>query len=72
MEIIDDDPARGNPRDAGGLSERIQYEFGQTREFQCTFVASDRSMSRQKRSPSRPVWRTKNSRDDDEDEERED
>eukprot|EP00959_Pyramimonas_sp_CCMP1952_P091907 1923806-Pyramimonas_sp.AAC.1 len=28
MELIDDDLLRGNPRDAGDLSERIQYELG--------------------------------------------
>eukprot|EP00959_Pyramimonas_sp_CCMP1952_P023413 492121-Pyramimonas_sp.AAC.1 len=40
-ESIDDDPLRGNPRDAGDLSERIQYELGHNEEFQHTSVASD-------------------------------
>eukprot|EP00959_Pyramimonas_sp_CCMP1952_P448878 9399390-Pyramimonas_sp.AAC.1 len=52
--LIDDDPLRGRPRDAGELSESIQYELGHNEEFQSTFVASDRSMSRQKRPTSRP------------------
>eukprot|EP00959_Pyramimonas_sp_CCMP1952_P076016 1588532-Pyramimonas_sp.AAC.1 len=58
VELIDGNPLRGNPRDAGDLSGRIQYELGYTEECQCTFVASDRSASRQRRSPSRlPLMR---------------
>eukprot|EP00959_Pyramimonas_sp_CCMP1952_P141321 2957980-Pyramimonas_sp.AAC.1 len=49
-ESIDDDPLRGSPRDAGDLSERIQYELGHNEEFQYTSVASDRSAS----NPGRP------------------
>eukprot|EP00959_Pyramimonas_sp_CCMP1952_P246988 5162140-Pyramimonas_sp.AAC.1 len=40
-ELIDGDPLRGSPRDAGDLSERVQYELGHCEEFQCTCVASD-------------------------------
>eukprot|EP00959_Pyramimonas_sp_CCMP1952_P447786 9376452-Pyramimonas_sp.AAC.1 len=67
MELSDDDSLRGNPRDASGPSERIQSDLGLNPGFQYTFVASDRSMSRQKRSTSRRVWRKKH-RADDEDE----
>eukprot|EP00959_Pyramimonas_sp_CCMP1952_P363368 7609162-Pyramimonas_sp.AAC.1 len=31
-EVIDDDPLRGSPRDAGDLSERVQYELGHNEE----------------------------------------
>eukprot|EP00959_Pyramimonas_sp_CCMP1952_P077591 1621859-Pyramimonas_sp.AAC.1 len=65
MELSDDDPLRENPRDASYLSERIQCEPGHNAEIQYTFVASDRPMSRQKRSASRQTWRKKY-RDDDE------
>eukprot|EP00959_Pyramimonas_sp_CCMP1952_P395388 8284816-Pyramimonas_sp.AAC.1 len=44
-ESIDDDPLRGNSRDAGDLSERVQYELGHSEEFQYTSGASDRSAS---------------------------
>eukprot|EP00959_Pyramimonas_sp_CCMP1952_P256012 5347421-Pyramimonas_sp.AAC.1 len=70
MEIIDGDPLRGNPRDAGDLSERMQYELGHNEEFQCALSAPDRSASRQNRSPSRHAWGKRNYRDDDEDDER--
>eukprot|EP00959_Pyramimonas_sp_CCMP1952_P028235 592542-Pyramimonas_sp.AAC.1 len=72
MELIDDDPLRGSARDAGDLSERFQYEPRHNEELQCTLVASDRYMSSQGRSPSRPDRRKNDYRDDDEDEKRED
>eukprot|EP00959_Pyramimonas_sp_CCMP1952_P060749 1268934-Pyramimonas_sp.AAC.1 len=50
MELVDGDPLRGNPRDAGDSSACIQYELGHNEEFQYMSVAPDRSMSRQKRS----------------------
>eukprot|EP00959_Pyramimonas_sp_CCMP1952_P403754 8460647-Pyramimonas_sp.AAC.1 len=77
-ELIDDDPLRGNPRDVGDLSERIQYEFAQNEEFQYTSVASDRSASSPRRSPSRLPLVRKSYHDDpnrssvDEEDERED
>eukprot|EP00959_Pyramimonas_sp_CCMP1952_P132887 2778306-Pyramimonas_sp.AAC.1 len=65
MEWSDDDPLRGSPRDVSDLSERIQHELGHGEGFQCTFVASDRSMSRQERSAGRQSWRRKYRADDD-------
>eukprot|EP00959_Pyramimonas_sp_CCMP1952_P162102 3389258-Pyramimonas_sp.AAC.1 len=37
MELSDDGPSRGNPRDVSDLSERVQYELGRNEELQCTF-----------------------------------
>eukprot|EP00959_Pyramimonas_sp_CCMP1952_P370921 7768295-Pyramimonas_sp.AAC.1 len=65
MELSDDDPVRGNPRDASDLSERIQCELGHNERFPCAFVASDRSMGRQRRSVSRQVKKKKYCDDDD-------
>eukprot|EP00959_Pyramimonas_sp_CCMP1952_P065817 1374160-Pyramimonas_sp.AAC.1 len=57
MELSDDDPWWGSPRDVCDLSERIQYELGHIEGIQCALVASGRSMSRQGRSASRQFWR---------------
>eukprot|EP00959_Pyramimonas_sp_CCMP1952_P297526 6224360-Pyramimonas_sp.AAC.1 len=65
MELSDDDPLRGNPRDAGDLSERIQRKLGHVEGLQYTFVASDRSLSCQERSASRQAWRRTYRADDD-------
>eukprot|EP00959_Pyramimonas_sp_CCMP1952_P174039 3636433-Pyramimonas_sp.AAC.1 len=57
-------PRRGNPRDASDLFEHVQCEFGHDKAFQYIFVVADRSMSLQKPSASRGIWK-KEHRDDD-------
>ena len=47
----------GGPRDAGDVSKRTQCELGHNEGFQCAFVATERSLSRQERSESRQAWR---------------
>eukprot|EP00959_Pyramimonas_sp_CCMP1952_P212918 4455295-Pyramimonas_sp.AAC.1 len=64
MELSDDDPVLGNPRDVSDLSEFVQYGLGHDERFQRAFVASGRSMSRQERSASRLSWRRKHRADD--------
>eukprot|EP00959_Pyramimonas_sp_CCMP1952_P344178 7208668-Pyramimonas_sp.AAC.1 len=68
MELSENDFLRGNPRDAGDLSEGAQCELGHSEGLQSTFVASDRPMSRQERSASRPAWRRRYRADDDDEE----
>eukprot|EP00959_Pyramimonas_sp_CCMP1952_P209068 4373309-Pyramimonas_sp.AAC.1 len=68
MELSDDDPLRGNPRDAGDLPGRIQCNLGHDKGLQNTFAVSDRSLGRQGRSASRQAWRRKYRADDDDEE----
>eukprot|EP00959_Pyramimonas_sp_CCMP1952_P041658 871458-Pyramimonas_sp.AAC.1 len=53
MDLSDDDPVWGNPRDVSDLSDSIQCGPGHSDGFRRAFAASDRSMSRQERSASR-------------------